>query len=250
MGARPGYWPAARRLARLARIPDRILAISRFEADALAGLGVPAGRIEILPLGVDLARFAAGRGGAFDGLGWEGARVVLFVGRVADGKGLDVLVRAFPDVLRHVPEARLAVAGPDYGARPGLERLASDLGVAHAVRHLGPFENEDLPDLYASAAAFCLPSRYEAFGIVLAEAMAAGCPVVASGAGAIPEVLGGAGLVAPMDDAASLARALRVVLEDAEAAAALRTAGRRRARDFGWAGIMERLESIYREVTG
>lgn len=249
-GARPGYWPALRRLARAAEIPDRVLPNSRFEADDLLRLGVPADRVEILGPGVDLERFAAGRRGAFDAVGWGGAPVVLFVGRVAEGKGVDVLLDAFARLRGPVPEARLAVVGPDYGARAALEARARGLGLAETVRFLGAVADDALPGLYASAAAFCLPSRYEAFGIVLAEAMAAGVPVVATDAGAIAEVLGGAGIVVPVDDAEALARGLRTLLSDARAAAALREAGTRRAAAFGWKGILDRLERVYADLAG
>ena len=120
-----------------------------------------------------------------------------------------------------VPAARLRVVG----VGPELERLTTlhaELGLGQSVAFLGHIPFEQLAREYRDCAVFCLPSRQEGFGIVFLEAMAAGRPVVACRAAAIPEVVpdGAAGLLAPPGDPAALAEALIALLTDRDAGGA------------------------------
>jgi len=98
------------------------------------------------------------------------------------------------------------------------------------VRELGYVDQKLLPDLYAGATAFALPTLYEGFGLPVLEAMACGVPVVASNRGALPEVCGNAALLVDPTDADALAEAVLAAIGDS----ALRDAGLARARSFTW----------------
>jgi phosphatidylinositol alpha-1,6-mannosyltransferase len=117
-------------------------------------------------------------------------------------KGVDVVLRAMPEILRRCPEARYVIVG-DGNDRATLERLAAQLGIAGRVEFRGELSREELCGTYREADVFVLPSQTEGFGIVYLEAMYSGLPVVAARAGGAPNVVEGGVtgiLVAPGDE--------------------------------------------------
>ncbi|HTX59764.1 MAG TPA: glycosyltransferase [Verrucomicrobiae bacterium] len=175
----------------------------------LRELGVST-RIEVVPSGIDVAFFGAGRrdGALRERIGVRpGERLILCVCRLAKEKNVGLLLEAL--ALAADPSLRLIVAG-DGPAREELELQARALGVASQAVFLGVVAREQLPDLYASAEAFVMPSTTETQGLVQAEALAAGALVIAADAPQNREVLGGAGwVVAP--SAPAFAAALAAV---------------------------------------
>jgi 1,2-diacylglycerol 3-alpha-glucosyltransferase len=162
-------------------------------AARLRELGVAA-RIEIVPTGIDLLRLGAGRRDpelrARLGVR-DGARMLLFVSRLAREKNVDVLLRA----LALTPGNVQLIIGGDGPERGALEMLAKELHIGERVTFAGPIDRDALPDLYASCDAFVFPSTTETQGLVQAEALAAGALVIAADATSNREVLGGAGMV-------------------------------------------------------
>lgn len=172
--------------------------------------------------------------------------LVAFAGRMVAEKGVDLLLRA----VERVPEARLEVAG-DGPLRPALKRLAHDLGIEGRVRFLGSVAFRAVADLYARAAAVCVPSRWdEPFGYAAAEAMAMGRPVVATPRGALIELLaGGRGFVAEDATPAGLAQALQHALDDASARAEAARCAQAFARQHLHIDVTARqYEDIYRRA--
>jgi glycosyltransferase involved in cell wall biosynthesis len=169
----------------------------------------------------DRARLRAGLGLPEDAL------IVALVGRVEDQKGVDHLVRAARTVTAQVPAAHVVVVG-DGTRRAEMERLTADLGLAGRVHFTG--WRHDLTDVMRAIDVLALPSRWEAFGIVNLEAMAAARPVVGFAVEGVPEVVvhGETGLLSPARDEDGLARDLVRVLTDPDLAARLGAAGRRR----------------------
>jgi 1,2-diacylglycerol 3-alpha-glucosyltransferase len=162
----------------------------------LRTLGVTT-RIAVVPSGIDVAYFSSGRRREElrESLGASnGRRLLLYVGRLAREKSIDVLLRAV--AASRDDGLRLAIAG-DGPARSDLEQLSAELGIDALVRFLGETSRESLPDLYASCDAFVFPSTTETQGIVLAEALASGAQIIAADAPQNREVLGGAGEIVP-----------------------------------------------------
>jgi glycosyltransferase involved in cell wall biosynthesis/GT2 family glycosyltransferase len=227
--------------------------ISACNADAARiaeAKGFP-GRARVIPLGIDRDRFradeqtdAAGRAPA--DAPSPTAIVVGFAGRFVPEKGLTVLLDAVArDERLH---ARLAGDGPMAGE---LRELAGRLGIADRVDVLGPMTPEAVPGFYRSLDVLAVPSIpapswTEQFGRVAIEAMACGVPVVASDAGALPEVVGEAGIIVPTGDAAALARAL--VEAAGPRAADLRRAGAERAASCDWEAVGAAYLDLYRSV--
>ncbi len=153
--------------------------------------------------------------------------------------------------------ARLADDFPDLsvvftgGAGPetmALEAHAASLGLAHRVHRLGRVSESELDDLYRSATALVFPSTYEGFGNPALEAMARGCPVIASRAASIPEVVGDAGLLVEPKSPEAIAAAVRRLLSEEGLDAQLRIAGPERAGAFGWKAAGQALIDAYRDA--
>ena len=161
--------------------------------------------------------------------------------------GLDHLVGAMPRVLERVPDARLWIAGT--GEREGVLRaLVSRLDLKDAVEFLGFVPDAELPDLYARARVFAMPSLYEGFGIVMLEAMSASLPVVAFRTGGAPDAIV-EGETGHLADPATLGDRLADVLEDPDRAAEMGRRGRRRVEaEFSWERVAERFLEVYEEA--
>ncbi len=134
-------------------------------------------------------------------------------------------------------------AGPEEEA---LVAHAQTLGLGSRVHHLGRVSAERLDDLYRGAAAMAFPSEYEGFGNPALEAMARGCPVVATTAGSLPEVVGDAGLLVEPRRPRALAAAIARVLDEPDLNSDLRAAGPIRAKEFGWKAAGDALLGAYR----
>jgi glycosyltransferase involved in cell wall biosynthesis len=221
-------------------------------------LRVPPGRIRLIPHGVDATAFES----PIDPTAQERLReavclprdgpVVGTVARLVASKGLDLLIRALPEVRRAVPGARLLLVG-DGDERAHLEWLAQRLGVPEAVHFAGA-----LPDtrtaLSLMQVVVFLPAEQEGFGLSLLEAMACGRPLVAVRRGrGTPWVLdqGGAGAVVEPGDVGALAAAIIRFLQNGELAC--RAAGDARAvvkERYALSRMVDQVDAVYREVVG
>lgn len=186
---------AAQQLTRtFGNLVDAVIVPTPAMARHLRDIGVEA-RIEVVPSGIDVERFGAGR--RDDALrarcgAKRGDRLLVLVSRLAREKNIELLLRALAETSD--PALKLVIAG-DGPARDELEVLADQLGVAERTRFLGAVAREQLPDLYASAYAFVFPSTMETQGLVQAEALAAGACVVSADAPSNREVVGTAGRI-------------------------------------------------------
>jgi glycosyltransferase involved in cell wall biosynthesis len=227
-------------LPRIARRARRVVTPSAFSRDEVIELlGVPAGRVRVVPGGVD-ERFSPAAdpdpARAALGLGLEQRPYVLTVASRTARKNLAVLDLA---------ARRLAARGVDLVAAGGDRPQFRDGGAVAGLRALGHVDDALLPGLYAGAAAFVLPSLYEGFGLTALEALAAGVPVVAADRGALPEVCGAAAQLVDPADAEAIATALERALDDP---APWRAAGPPRAAPLTWAETARRMDAVVREV--
>jgi len=225
---------------RYANAADAVIVPTGAMESRLRELGVRA-PIAVVPSAIDVERFAAGRRSALvrARLGADGgAPLALVVSRLGMEKNVELAL----DALAHFAELRLAIVG-EGPHRAALEERARRLGVAGRVRFTGALARERLPDVYASADAFVFPSITDTQGLVLAEALAAGLPVVAVESEASREVLSGAGRVVP-PDAAALAGAIRDGLATGHDQSAVHLAFSRFTVEMQTRRILE----LYREV--
>ena len=241
--------PADRLLgeARVAADSDALIANTSVEAAQLQDLlGVPGGRIRVVPPGVDLDLFAPGsRRAARARLGVRpGGRLLLFAGRLQPLKGPDVAVAAVAELLRRRPElagdVELVVLGDASGAvgtePSALRGLASKLGIADRVRFPGAVDQSALADWYRAADLTLVPSHSESFGLVAVESSAVGTPVLAADVGGLPTAVadGLSGALVPGHDPALWAERIGQLLGQPDRLAALSRGAVRHARQFGW----------------
>ena len=168
-----------------------------------------------------------------------------FAGRLVGWKGMGVALRALAEPAMRDVNAKLLVVG-DGPQKPELKQLTQTLGLTERVRFHDPVPHDALPALYGAVDAGVFPSiGDEAFGITIAEAMSGGKPVIASHIGGIPEVVGNedsCGLLVPPNDAAALARAMRLLADDPARRARMGAAGRARIeRLYTWELSAQRL---------
>ena len=167
--------------------------------------------------------------------------LLLYVGRVSAEKQIDQI----KPVLEAIPQARLAIVG-DGPHREALETYFAGT----KTNFVGYLQGLELASAFASADAFIFPSRTETLGLVLLEAMAAGCPVVAARSGGIPDIVtdGVNGYLFEPDDPNGAIIAAKSLLEATEAREELRFNARHEAEQWGWAAATEQLQGYYRSV--
>ncbi len=178
--------------------------------------------------------------------GWgDDVPVIGIVARLTAQKGHTTLLRAMPEVVRQFCTAQLVVVG-DGELRRELQGCAQQLGIERHVHFLGYRDNAAA--IMPGFEIFVLPSRWEGFGLVFLEAMAAGLPIVATQVGSIPEIVqhGHTGLLVPVDDVRALAHAICTLLADRNLAQTMGQVGRRRLKEnFTLAAMVERTCAVY-----
>jgi len=210
--------------------------------EIVRGFGVRPERIRNVRNGIDTELFCPDPNVA------KSETNLLCVGRSADpNKGIATLIRALARLPEHVT---LTLVDDDSPANQ-VRRWAGEAGVLDRLRLTGRVDSAELIDLYRRAAVVVVPSRYEGFGLPAVEAMACGTPVVATRAGALPEVieLTRGGLLAEPDDPDSIAATIRELLSNTEARALMAKRGRERVVDqLSWPEIAAATAEVYAEV--
>ncbi|MFF4410895.1 glycosyltransferase [Streptosporangium sp. NPDC001559] len=229
---------------------DRVTTPTRIAAGLLTGRGFTRS-VEAVSCGIDLARFhphAEPRAWARKAFDLPDRDTVLFVGRLDEEKRLEDLVRALPYVLNET-DAQIALVGTG-GQRATLERLAHRIGVGDRVIFLGFVPDETIPQVYAAADVFAMPSIAELQSIATLEAMATGLPVVAADAMALPHLVrpGENGHLFAPGDVRGLAKHLGDLLRSPQARASMGAVSRSIALTHDHQASLARFEAIYQEV--
>ena len=231
----------------------QLIATSDQEKEELANGGIDSRRIVIRRNGVEGPKFIPRRG--IFRAAWkipESAHLVLFLGRVEPKKSPDLLVEAFArwrEGSQSGKNSVLVICGPeqDRGYSAHLRRVAASLRIGDVVRFTGPLYDDRKWNAYRDADVFVLPSQNENFGNSAAEAIACGTPVIVTDqCGIAPIVADRSGLVVS-HDAASIAAALRTVLEDSNVAERFRDACPAVVSELSWKEPIARMVEIYRE---
>ena len=253
-----GRRSAAELKAALERIVYRrgalLLVLSRAFQDVLSrDYGVPPERIRVIPGAIDVDRFDTGvtRRAARERLGWpEDRPTVLAVRRLSRRMGLEDLIEAAAMVRRRVPEALVMVAGRGP-LQETLAARARALGLENTVRFLGFVPDEDLPLAYRAADLTVVPTvALEGFGLIAAESLAAGTPVLVTPVGGLPEVVGDLSpeLVLPGTGVGALGEGLVAALTGSTALPDERDCQAYARARYGWPVIATRVREAYAEV--
>jgi glycosyltransferase involved in cell wall biosynthesis len=244
------------------RMPSGIIANSHSTLDQL-GLSERGPKRAISYSGIPLEDFEAAAGAPMPPR--DGGPVIVLVGRITSWKGQHVFIRAAAQIVKLWPDARFQIVGTPLFGEDAYERdlhaMVNDLGLTASVEFLG--FRDDIPRVLANSTILVHASTIgEPFGRVVAEGMAAGRPIIATDGGALPEIVirgpidgppapGETGILIPMNDADSMARAIIALLADRPRALAMGQAGRRRVTEhFTVAATVRSIERVYEELLG
>ncbi len=224
----------AKRLDAEIRLADRVLTLSRFETETFLTAGVDQDKIVEIPPGVDTTLFRPGRRPSDD------VFRVLFVGQVTQRKGISYLLDAFR--LAGLRDAELVLVGALQGRRPWVGH--------HSVHHLPAVPRSELPDRYAQADVFVMPSLIEGSCLTALEAMACGLPVIVSENAGTSDLIedGREGYVVPIRDAGAIADRLRALEADPDLRERMARAARTRAEALGWEVYAARVTATIQDL--
>ena len=247
------FYSFIRMQAFVARRMDRIITVSQSSAkDTRLFFKVPADKIRVVYNGIDTDIYSVDEGASQsrDGLIMvantddrkKGVLYLLQALQLLRGVGTKLTI--VDDAARHSSYIEDVGPLPSYGSK-----LVRKLNLDRMVHFTGRLTREELVKRYSAAQIAVVPSLYEGFGLPAAEAMACGTPVIATTGGALPEVVGDAGILVPPADADALAAAIRQLLNDRQAQRQMGEAGTKRVREqFNWEQAARKTLDVYREV--
>jgi glycosyltransferase involved in cell wall biosynthesis len=225
-------------------IPELLTVSSSSATDITTDFGVHPDQLHVVPLGVDTDMFAPSSKPRVAG------RIMAIASADVPLKGVGHLLQAVAKLRHHYDlelqlVAKLEPNGPT-------EKLIAELGISDIVHISSGLSDDELSEVFASAEIACIPSLYEGFSLPAVEAMASGTPIVASRAGALPEVLGadgGCARLVPPGDVAELTRVVGELLDSPDELKRLGAAGRRRAVEvFSWESVAAQTVRVYEQA--
>lgn len=222
-----------------------IIVPSKWHKRYLSGHNVPEEKIHVIPCGIDAKLFNPGVPSLVKN---DSAPMILYVGRINEQKGLDILLRAFQLILKEHPDTLLIIIGScdQAGYWKRLQKYL--IMLKDRVKFLGNVSSSQLVHYYRSSRLVVFPSRYESFGMVVIEAMGCGTPVVGTSVGAVTDLIKKAGILVKQEDPQGLADAINQLLSDSDLRKRLgEKAVELFSRQHSWKKILDRYESIYRK---
>ncbi len=234
---------------RVYRMVDKVLVVTDSEKPFI-GRFAPLTKCVTVPNGLDIEDWTPIPDGRLFRRRYrmdDDEKMILYTGRLADNKGLEHLVDASYDVVARYPEAKFVIVGEDWGVLKRLKKKIWANNLDDYFEFTGHIDSYELfKSGYAAANVFVLPSEWEAFGIVLLEAMACGTPIVASDVGGIPDVVGDIGRIFKYGDTRALAENIIDILDNEEQEREKSIQGRAKViEQFTWSAVVDRLEAIY-----
>ncbi len=222
----------------------RIITVSRCALeDITKAFRLVPDHIDVVPNGIDRDQFHP-----LDGVERRPYRLIVTSSADVPLKGLRYLLLAIAALIPRMPRLHLVVVGRPKKKSPVLKAI-SDLGLGSRIRFTGAISNAEFVRQYAKAWAAVVPSLYEGFGLPAGEAMACGVPVISTTGGALPEVVGNAGILVPPGNFHALADAIEAVCGDALLANTLGMAGYQRVlKHFTWEAAARKTVAVYRQV--
>lgn len=230
------------------RAADRLIALSRHEVGVLGRLGIPAPKIAMIPLWVDVPYIESVPYSESAAVGYPSPHV-LFLGQLKERKGYDTLAHAMPLVLEKCPTTTFLFAGQNPARAGHLEAICRENGSLGNMVLLGQVDEESKVRLMRSADCLVYPTRYESFGLPPLEAMAAGCPVVATNLPVVSEMVQHEvnGLLVEPENPPALAEAIVRLLTEPGLRGRLVEGGRRTLSRYSEPELIAKIEALYRQ---
>jgi glycosyltransferase involved in cell wall biosynthesis len=225
------------------RLPHIVTVSERSRADIAKAFDIDRERLHVVHNGIDLQDFHPQ-----SSITRHPDQLISTASADQPLKGTQYLIRAFAELRVNRPDLRLVIIGRPKAGGP-TERLITELDLDNSVRFRHGLSTAEIRELYAQSTVAIVPSEYEGFGLPAGEAMACGVPVVSTNGGALPEVVGDAGIVVPVRDAHELARGVARLLDDEALRTDLAERGQERiANLFSWERAATQMTSLYRRV--
>lgn len=228
---------------KVARQLEHIITVSEMAKHHIhETFGVRESRLRVIYNGIDTELFSPS-----DSIKRDNNTILMVMSRDTIVKGLKYLLEALAE-LRKKHDLKLVVVGRTFG--DGVtEKLMDKLGITESVSFRNQIDTDELVRLYRTAGMVAVPSTYEGFGLPAAEAMSCGAPVVSTTAGALPEVVGDAGILVPPADSAALTRAIAGLVENPHRLRELSILGRKRIiEQFSWKDAARKTADVYTEA--
>ena len=239
---------------KIVRNASKVIARNQSEVEQYKVMGVPEEKIITMSAGIDLFEYMIlPPKGLFKmkfGIKEE-EKILLYLGRLHKIKGVDILIKAFTNVIQSIDDVKLVVVGPDDGSLDELQTLVKNLGVGKKVLFTGPLYGLEKLEAYVDADVYVLPSRYEAFGMTVLEAYACGKPVIASNVGGLKDLVinGETGLLVEPGNEIMLTESLLSILKDVPRAEQMGVKGKKFVENnFTIKKVVDKLEQIYFEL--
>ena len=228
---------------RVARTFSRIITVSECAGNDISReFDIPRNRFRIVPNGINTDIFHP-----VSGIERETGRIIVTNSADTPLKGLFYLLKALAEISK-TRKVRLIVVGTPK-KNGAVVKLIRTLGIGHLVTFTGRIDDGEFVRQYARATMAVVPSVYEGFGLPAGEAMACGVPVISTTGGALPEVVGDAGMLVPPADYLALGEAIKDLLDNPGKADALGRAGYKRVQEnFTWKRATEKTVEAYREA--
>lgn len=231
---------------------SNVFALTEVEKEQYLKMGVEEDRIEIVPLGINIEEYSnLPEGGIFREKFniSKDDKLIIFIGRVHEIKGLDLLIDAFKELADSVSDVKLAIVGPDDGYMDALNSRIAECGLSDKVIVTGPLYKREKQEALVDCDLFVMPSKYESFTTSGLEAMACGKPLVLTKNNHIHDWVDGSVGLACDDDKMSLKDAMAEVLFDEELSKKFGMNGRRLIQEkYNWDMINEQILNIYESI--
>ena len=241
---------------RLIKNAARVIALNEWEAGHYKAIGVPKEKIAIIPNGIDLSTFLNLPPRGFFKKRFhvpENRKIILYLGRIDEIKGVDLLVRAYANLVRNMryENTILVIAGPDEVFLNKIKSLAISLDILNSILFTGPLYGEDKLRAYVDSDIYVLPSKYETFPMSLLEAYACAKPVICSKVGGLKDLVinGVTGFLVEPTNTKELAEKMLYLLDNNDKAKEMGVKARRLVEEkFSIDKVVSRLEILYEEV--
>jgi glycosyltransferase involved in cell wall biosynthesis len=221
----------------------RIITVSKSARDDIGkDFKIPRGRFNIIPNGIDTNLFFP-----IPGITREKNRIIVTNSADTPLKGLRYLLKAVAEISKKRKIKLVVIGSPKK--KSGIVKLIKVLEIENLVIFTGRIDHQKFVKEYAKATLAVVPSVYEGFGLPAGEAMACGVPVISTTGGALPEVVGDAGIVVPPADSEAIAKAIIKLLDNPDMAGSLAAAGYKRVQEnFTWKRAAEKTIEAYKEA--
>ena len=233
---------------KLLKYASQLIALTNTELQQYQKMGVPKEKIEIVPNGINLSEYEnlpeRGKFRKKYGIN-DDEKILLFLGRIHQIKGIDLLINVFADLTKKLDDLRLVIVGPDDGYLATVKKQIDNLNIGNKVLVTGPLYEPDKLEAYVDADVYVLPSRYETFPVSVLEACACGTSVIVTDRCGIADSVDKIGYVVEYDKS-QLTDTILDLFGSGELRAGLGKKGKKLVKgEFNWDKIVKKFEDVY-----